>query len=82
MRVFTPPGWQAVTATSLPIRVCRPQLSIRLARTPTRLAADPELGNLRAEFWVDEAATTCRFRDPTAIDALWARCVEMTHTNV
>ena len=52
------------------------------ARTPTRLAADPDLGNLRAEFWVDEAATTCRFRDPTAIDALWARCVEMTHTNV
>ena len=52
------------------------------ARTPTRLAADPALGTLRAEFWVDEAATTCRFRDPTAIDALWARCVEMTHTDV
>lgn len=52
------------------------------ARTPTRLAGDPELGSLRGEFWVDEARATCRFRDQAAIDALWARCVELTHTDV
>lgn len=49
------------------------------ARTPTRLAADPKLGNLRAEFWANEAAATCKFRDEAAIDALWSSCVEMTH---
>ncbi|MCR9159362.1 MAG: SDR family NAD(P)-dependent oxidoreductase [Nannocystaceae bacterium] len=52
------------------------------ARTPTRLAADPELGKLRAEFWIDEAPAKCRFREPAAIDALWAKCVELTQTDV
>lgn len=52
------------------------------ARTPTRLAADPELGNLRAEFWIDEAPAKCKFRDRAAIDALWAKCVDMTQTDL
>lgn len=52
------------------------------ARTPTRLAADPELGNLRAEFWIDEAPAKCKFRDRAAIDALWAKCVAMTQTDL
>ncbi|MEM6290465.1 MAG: SDR family NAD(P)-dependent oxidoreductase [Myxococcota bacterium] len=52
------------------------------AKTPTRLAADPELGDLRSAFWIDEAEATCKFRDTAAIDALWEQCVEMTHTNV
>ncbi len=52
------------------------------ATTPTRLAADPELAHLRAEFWADEALATCRFRDRAAIDALWARCVELTQSDL
>lgn len=52
------------------------------ARTPTRLAADPELGNLRAEFWIDEAPAHCKFRDRAEIDALWAKCAESTQTDV
>ncbi len=52
------------------------------ARTPTRLASDPELGNLRAEFWIDEAPATCKFRERAAIDALWSRCAELTQTDL
>lgn len=52
------------------------------ARTPTRLAADPELGKLRAEFWIDEAPATCKFRDKAAIDALWTTCVDLTQTDL
>jgi retinol dehydrogenase-13 len=52
------------------------------ARTPTRLAADPELAQLRAEFWSDDAPARCKFRDANAVDALWSRCVELTHTDL
>lgn len=52
------------------------------ARTPTRLIADPELGDLRGEFWIDERSKTCKFRDEAAIDALWERCVEQTGTDI
>ena len=52
------------------------------ARTPTRLAADPELGNLRAEFWIDEASVKRKFTDQAAIDALWTRCVALTQTDL
>ncbi len=52
------------------------------ARTPTRLAADPDLGNLRAEFWIDEAPVKCKFTDRAAIDALWTRCVALTQTDL
>lgn len=52
------------------------------ARTPTRLAADPELETLRAEFWVDEAPAPCKFRETAEIDALWERCVELTQTDL
>lgn len=51
------------------------------ARTPTRLAADPDL-HVRAEFWVDEAPARCKFRDRVAIDALWNRCVELTQSDL
>lgn len=52
------------------------------ARTPTRLAADPDLAQLRGEFWVDELQAKCKFREPTAEDALWERCVALTHTDL
>lgn len=52
------------------------------ARTPTRLAADPELGNLRAEFWINEASVKRKFADQVAIDALWTRCVALTQTDL
>ncbi|MBV1858660.1 MAG: SDR family NAD(P)-dependent oxidoreductase [Nannocystaceae bacterium] len=52
------------------------------ARTPTRLAADPDLGNLRAEFWSDEAPAKRKFTDRAAIDALWTRCVALTQTDL
>lgn len=52
------------------------------AQTPTRLAADPELGNLRAEFWIDEAPAKCEFRGCAAIDALWTRCAALTQSDM
>lgn len=52
------------------------------ARTPTLLAADPNLADLRGEFWVDEAKAARKFDAAAPIDALWDRCAEMTGTDL
>ena len=52
------------------------------ALTPTFLAAAPEIQDQGDQFWVDQKAVPCKFRDADRIEALWTRCVEMTRTDV
>jgi NAD(P)-dependent dehydrogenase (short-subunit alcohol dehydrogenase family) len=51
------------------------------AVTPTVLACDPEIHARSNQFWVGRKPARCKFRDSDAIEALWARCVEMTQTD-
>jgi NAD(P)-dependent dehydrogenase (short-subunit alcohol dehydrogenase family) len=50
--------------------------------TPTFLAADPDVHEQSGQYWIEQKPVDCQFRDETAEEALWAKCVEMTGTDV
>jgi NAD(P)-dependent dehydrogenase (short-subunit alcohol dehydrogenase family) len=48
------------------------------ADTAAWLAASPEVQGRNGLFWIERQERRCRFRDPSAEEALWALCLEMT----